>query len=219
MNNQINIREMSHEELEAELGLKPKYFVFLDIDGTLWDQQTAVYFHGPYADVQKEPHFNPKSVAAINTLLASLEEQFDTTLVVTSGRRQNLAKCTEYLHREGVKYDKPIFCTPYTAEGSRGSKIIGFMNKEGYGPFTYPTIKNVLDKMLYNFKNSDYQNYVVLEDQRKKISNEIPPARRIITNIKRGSLSPDDVIVYLKSNNIPLVGVNEHGETMKQPQQ
>lgn len=181
---------------------KLPYYIFLDIDGTLWDLVFGNHVHGPYLPYQPEPRLKPESVSALNLLLSSLEDKFDTSLVITSGRRGNLAKCTEYLHRDGLEYNKPIYCTKFVSEGSRGSKIVDYLQQENHGPFIYPTLNSVAQKLLFGLKNSDYSNYVVLEDERKKISKEIPSARCIITNKKHRSLTTAQVERYLSQNGI-----------------
>lgn len=182
---------------------KDLYYVFLDIDGVLWDYRQLYFKYGPFFRGQTDPELKPESIKAVNFLLETLENDFDTRLVITSGRRQNMPKCLDYLFKNGLKYNKTIFSTPYTP-GSRGDKIVRFMKFDGVET-TYPTLGNAVQKLLYNFKNNDYKNYVVIDDNKKKIAGEIPPARRIVTDINKESLTLKQVQSYLKRNGIAVL--------------
>lgn len=183
---------------------KQPYYVFMDIDGTLWDMEHATRVHGPFVPEIQIPRLKPESVAAINVMLENLEEKFDTKLVITSGHRSDMAYCVRHLKLNGLKWDKPILCTPFTP-GKRGEKIVNFMMDEGQTRFTYPTIGNLFERILYTKRNNqDFKNYVVIDDNKKAISKHIPPERRIVTNKRDGALTFDQVINYLCKNGIPV---------------
>lgn len=189
---------------------KQPYYVFMDIDGTLWDVPHAMAKHGPFLKVIDFPTLKPSSVAAINLLLETLEERFDTRLVITSRHRENMVACVHNLEFNGFKYNKPIYCTPYIP-GPRGQKIVDFMTEQGEKPFTYPTLNNLFSRILYTKKdNNDFKNYVVIDDKKSAIAKQIPPERRIITNLKKESLTHDQVINYLLQNKIPVHIQGEH---------
>ena len=188
--------------MENNTQIKQPYYVFMDIDGTLWDKNYASFIHGPFVPEIQIPRLKPESVNAINVMLENLEERFDTRLVITSGHRSDMAYCVNHLKLNGLKWDKPILCTPFTP-GDRGEKIVDFMINEGQTRFTYPTLGNLFSRILYTQKdNQDFTNYVVIDDNKKLISKQIPPERRIITNKKNHSLSLDQVITYLCKNGI-----------------
>ena len=77
------------------------------------------------------------------------------------------------------------------------------MNNEQ--PLTYPTLKTIFGRIIYNNneKADDFKNYVVLDSVEKRISKEIPKSRRIVTSLQQ-SLTKEQVVRFLKSNNIPV---------------
>ena len=181
--------------------MKEQYFIFLDIDGTLVDLEYGQRARGPFFSFGKNTVLNPESIEALNLLIDSLEQKYDTRLVITSGRRKNLHECVRHLYDNGLKYDKPITCTPLT-EGRRGQKIVDFMMTSSTQK--YPKAKKLIDFILKRYADHGYKNYVVLENDISKIRYEIPPARRIITNAKNKALQPYQVEKYLKTNNLPV---------------
>ena len=183
---------------------KQPYYVFMDIDGTLWDIESAHRVHGPFLSEIQFPSLKPESVTAINVMLENLDEKFDTRLVLTSRHRSSMAQCINHLNFNGLKWNKPILCTAFYP-GPRGEKIVDFMQNHGERPFTYPTIKTLFGRILYTKRdNKDFKNYVVIDDDKKSISKHIPPERRIVTNKRNGALSLDQVIDYLCKNGIPV---------------
>ena len=183
---------------------KQPYYIFLDIDGTLWDAKFATSIHGYCYYNQTHPKLKQDSINALNVLLSSIENNFDSKLVITSRRRKNLQDCLNYLTENGLVYDKPIYATK-VGNSSRGEKIVDYMVSEGMTPFTFPTLSNIVQKMLFNFKNNDFKNYVVLEDEKNLIKNQIPPARTIMANHDSRSLTTKQVVSYLKANKISAV--------------
>jgi len=190
--------------MKKEKIIKKPYYVFLDIDGTLWDASYRARIYGPFANVVQDPSLNPESIKAINLLLRSLEEKFNTKLVITSSRRENMTECVRYLSFNDLNYNKPIFCTSFEP-GIRGDKIVSYMQQQGEVGFKYPTLKNFISKILYSKKNEDFSNYVVLEDTRKKVRNQIPRSRIIYSNHNKQSITTDQVVDYLKANNLPVI--------------
>jgi len=69
----------------------------------------------------------------------------------------------------------------------------------------FPRLSKVINYLIGKYADSGYTNYVVLEDNLKKIKYEIPPARRIMTNKHSQSLTIKQVENYLKRNNIPVI--------------
>jgi len=178
------------------------YYVFLDIDGTLIDEEYGKRVRGPFFSFGQNSVLKPESIEALNILLASLEQKYDTSLVITSGRRQNFSACVKHLHEEGLVYDKWITCIPFEP-GRRGQKIVDHMMTKSQPKF--PRLSKVINYLIGKYADSGYTNYVVLEDNLKKIKYEIPPARRIMTNKHSQSLTIKQVENYLKRNNIPVI--------------
>lgn len=181
--------------------MRERYFIFLDIDGTLIDLKYGQHVRGPFFNFGENTILNPESIEALNILIDSLEQKYDTTLVITSGRRKNLHQCVKNLYDNGLKYDKPITCTTLE-DGRRGQKIIDHMMTSSSPKL--PNIKKFVDFILRRYADQGYKNYVVLENDVSKIRYEIPPERRIITNEKKQALQPYQVEKYLKTNNLPI---------------
>ena len=181
---------------------KPVYYVFCGIDGVLWDLDSGITVHGPYLSVIDNPVLKTESVQALNLLLRSLEKVFDTKLIITSKRRNDLASCAAYLSHNHLDYDKPLFATRFT-EGLRGEKIIDFMQRESQDPVQAITLGDKLFEMIGRQKaNGTFSNYVVLEDNQKVIKRHIPAERTIKTDFKHGALSTPQVVAYLINNNL-----------------
>ena len=185
--------------------MRDEYFVFLSIDGTLIDLKYGQYSRGPFFDFGENTALNPESIEAVNLLLESLEQKYDTRLVITSGRRKDLIPCVTSLYENGLKYNRPITCTSLTPE-RRGQKIVDFMMTSSLPK--HPKIQNLVNFIMRRYADHGYENYVVLENNTSKIRYEIPPKRRIITNAKKKALQPEQVIKYLKENNLP-IAINE----------
>ena len=181
--------------------MREQYYVFLDIDGTLIDLKYGQRKRGPFFEFGENSVLNPESIEALNLLLESLEQQYDTRLVITSGRRRNFVSCVKNLYENGLRYDRAITCTPLT-EGRRGQKIVDYM-MTGSTP-RYPKLQKAVDFILKRYADNGYKNYVVLENNVSKIRYEIPPERRIMTNANKKALQPEQVAKYLKANNLPI---------------
>lgn len=181
--------------------MREQYFIFLDIDGTLVDFEYGQRVRGPFFSFGENTVLNPESIEALNLLIQSLEQTYDTRLVLTSGRRENLRACVRNLFENGLKYDRPITCTPLEP-GRRGQKIVDFMMTSSMP--RHPRLQKVVDYLLRRYADHGYKNYVVLENDASKIRYEIPPERRIMTNAKKRALQPCQVEKYLKANNLPV---------------
>ena len=148
--------------------MREQYFIFLDIDGTLIDQEYGQLSCGPYFSFGENLTLNPESIEALNILINSLEQKYDTRLVITSGRRENLHACVRNLYDNGLKYDRPITCTPFE-DGRRGQKIVDFMMTSSEPRF--PKVQKLVNFILKRYADHDYKNYVVLENDVSKIKN------------------------------------------------
>lgn len=182
---------------------KENYYVFLDIDGTLWDAKFAYGIYGDIFNYISYPTLKKDSINAVNLLLRSLEEKFNTKLVITSRKREYMSECIDYLQKNGLKYDKPIFCLPF-GETYRGARIVGYMQEQNNKPEHLSRPQNLFSKLLNAFIIKGSQNYVVLEDDFKLIKSSIPSRRLIFSNHQRKSITTKQVENYLKTNKIPV---------------
>lgn len=191
--------------------MRDQYFVFLDIDGTLVDFNYGQRMRGPFFEFGENTVLNPESIEALNLLLESLEQKFDTRLVITSGRRKNFVPCVKNLYDNGLKYNRAITCTPLTQE-RRGQKIVDYMMTSSFP--RYPKLQKMVDFIMRRYADHGYKNYVVLENDASKIRYEIPPERRIMTNAKKRALQPEQVVKYLKANNLPIAEYEKQQENI-----
>lgn len=183
---------------------KLPYYVFLDIDGTLWDARFAYYYYGSGFNNVPYPRLKKESVEAVNLLLRSLENKYDPTLILTSKKREYMPECIEYLKRYGLDYAKPIISLPF-GNNSRGARIIKYMQSQNSKPEHLSKPQNLLAKLLDSFIIKGNQNYVVLEDEYKIIKNTIPSRRLIFSDHNKKSITHKQVEHYLKQNKIPIL--------------
>ena len=176
---------------------KDVFYVFTSINGVLFDSKYVDSMHGPFAASIEDPILNPKSVSALLYLLETLEEKYDTKLVITSKRRRDMPACIEYLKHNGFYYNKPIFSTKYI-NGLRGKKIISHMEEDGQDPIRKKTISSLINSIL-NPNNKKFKNYVVIDSSYFKLFGQIPSSHIIKTDYKHQSLTIDQVQSYLES--------------------
>lgn len=193
---------------------KQNYYVFLDIDGTLWcsynmaelqvDDETkkllALDSDDPLAGYE-EIKLNNESVEAVNTLLESLKAKYNVELVITSRRRSNLQKCIDYLQVNGLKFDGYISCT-YRGSEPRGKKILDYLNNAS-GNTIEISKRGFISSVMNKFKNNSFKNFVVIDDD-KTIENFISKQRIISVDGVRSSLTLSQIEKYLSKNKIPL---------------
>lgn len=181
---------------------KAKFYIFLDIDGTLWDANTPRYA-GFYIQLK------PESVVALNTLIESLKKIYDVDLVVTSKRRVKWRSCKQFLIDNGVNFpsEKMSKTQLKKLKHPRGVKIAEYLFNDIFKDklksektFIRPTW--LLFSKLLNRKFSDY--YVVLDDSIKPLKPYIPDKNIIRTSYDE-SLSMEMVSDFLESKNIPLI--------------
>ena len=166
---------------------KSDYFVFLDIDGTLWDWEYRLKHKGKL--------LRPESMNALNYLLDKLSESYNVKIVMTSKRRQYFKETCKLLYDSGLdsKYNN-IDRTPWE-EGARGKKILEYMKNQGC---KFPQQNNkVVMKMLKMLRKKIFSNYVVLDDDIDKITEYIPRQRIISPNMDYNSLDLKMVKEYL----------------------
>lgn len=182
---------------------KKPFYVFLEVDGVLFDTKSNFHYHGPYYLDVIEPFLKPSSIDACNNLLKSLETEYNTKLVIISRRRCSMSKCISYIKHYGLKYDKPIFSTKFIP-GARGKKIIDFMQNDGIN--NIDKIPSLNDFINYIFSKSEtdekFKNYVVINPTKHKIRFQIPNSHIIKTNPINNSLNQEQVDKFLKSINI-----------------
>ena len=181
---------------------KEKFYVFSGIEHTLIGTDYLNDMYGPVGFRLGYVKTDKDCMAALNSLLAGLEEKFDTVLVITSGKREHPEGCLEYLKYNGLKYDKPIFFTKYVA-GPRGEKIVDFLEAQGTTPLEFHKAPLYVKFLKYFKDNPDFNNYVVLDRPNPDISKYIPHSQYKKVNTRKG-LTMKDTADVLASQGIKL---------------
>lgn len=148
------------------------YYIFLDIDGVLYDWQ--------YLQTQPKTNgiirnFNPQSVSALNYLIDNLSREFNVTIVVTSTWRHNMQKTISSLKNNGVnigkiKVDKIDSNLP---ESNRGALILNYLKLKQFANFV------IIDDEYFDFLECNLLSHLIK------------------TNIKNNSLNMNLIKNYL----------------------
>ena len=170
-----------------------KFYIFLDIDGTLWDRKWAGI---PFA--LEYTNFNPASVQAVHFLCNELKSRdFAPNIVIISKQRADWEDCLYTLSMNDMPEDVPTLKLPI-GKHTRGERISLFMydaNKnrdvsKGTRLFT------PLDKLHFHYTDK-VLNFVVIDDNSSQLKN-IPRDHYIKTNINDGSLNKQQVEDFFK---------------------
>ncbi len=150
-----------------------KFYVFLDIDGVLWDWKYQKEFlkQNPNLRGQFVNKLDPKCIDALNFLLKELSKKFDVQLVISSTWRLEFEKTISSLLNQGLLYNKKILATPIMKH-DRQREIETFL----------------LDKPNKN-------NFVILDDDFECL--DFDQNKIIKTNIANSSLSKKMVSNFL----------------------
>lgn len=165
---------------------KNKFYIFLDIDGVLWDWNYLKQVESKANTiVRADSVLNPKSVQALNSLIGILERGYDTRLVVSSSWRNIKAKRERnyLLYDFGLKYDKPIDHTILREDMER--------------PFTRgEEIQEYLDSHKISSVDG---NYVIIDDEMDHLKSFQNIGKVIETSMSQG-LNSDHIYRFLKDN-------------------
>lgn len=166
--------------------MKEKFYVFLDIDGTLWDYS---FLRKTNSLIYK---LNPDSVDAINRLIKKIDEKFDCELVITSQRRKDWDECKNFLLSSGLKYDKELKRIKVNDKKPRGIKIAEYMendlkgrefvNHKNFNPIVATIKTRVIAKKMS-------QNFVVIDDNMNPLIGLIPYKNIVKTDINYESFN------------------------------
>ena len=150
------------------------FFVFLDIDGVMYDWEWLMTQPRKGGRIKR---FNPESVAALNKLTNSLSREFNTSLVITSTWRHWMQDTIELLSSNGVDF-KDIRLRSTTTDGNpdkRGEQILKFL------------------------RGDKGQNFVIIDDEMFDYLDHFDMSQIIKTNMRNNSLNMKMVDNYLKS--------------------
>lgn len=183
---------------------KEKFYVFSGIDHTLMGTDYLNRMYGPEGMMYGYIRTDKYCMDTFNYLLESLEEKFDTVLVITSGKRENPNACLEYLKYNGLRYDKPIFFTKFIA-GPRGEKIVDFLEEQGTTPLEFHKAPLYVKMLKYFKDNPDFKNYVVLDQPNAEISKYIPRSQYKKVNPRNGLTLKDANSILIQNGIEPKI--------------
>ncbi len=156
---------------------REKFYIFLDIDGVLWDWSWRLNAtrEGKIFNRLQIEQFNPESVKALNFLTYSLEKKYDCSLVISSSWRINMEKTIKILRKNNINYNGKILATPISKDPrNRGDEIYNIIKK---------------DKV---------KNFVIIDDESFNFNKYFEQKNIIKTNLTSGSLTMDDVTNWFK---------------------
>ena len=157
--------------------MKKDFYVFLDIDGVLWDWkfireqvEQGKLKRGGLIDT-----FNPQSIRAIDNLLYGLEKQYNVQLVLSSTWRYEMRTAIKTLKRNGFEHYNQMDTTPISRTPEhRGLEILKYLEDK---PEPYDFV--VIDDEMYDFVDCFNLSHLIK------------------TNMLNASLSQEQVDVFL----------------------
>ena len=169
-----------------------KFYIFLDIDGTLWDREWAEI---PYAI--EYYCFKPSSVIAVHFLCDELKlRNFEPQIVITSKQREDWEDCQHTLYDNNMP-NVPTLKLPI-GKHTRGERISLFMYdaSKNRNVAKGTRVFSPLDSLHFRYTDK-VLNFVVIDDNSSQLGN-IPEKHYIKTNIKDGALKKSQVETFLE---------------------
>lgn len=154
------------------MNYKKNFYIFLDIEGVMWDWDYIKKSMRP--DALFAPTYKPESVDALNFLIKKLEKQYNVIITISSSWKYDL----DLLKMNFKRFN--VICKNLDKTGSvydskhRGKKILQYLN----------------DK-------KENQNYVVIDDDDFDFQQCIPQQKIIKTEIFHNSLNLNQVKTFL----------------------
>ena len=160
--------------------MKKKFYIFLDIDGVLWDEPHILEQskNDSLYDSLGKNAFKKESMQALNLLIEGLEQSYSVQLVISSDRRGDMQKTTKVLYDNELKYQNKIDKTPATL-----SQIRGFEIKK------------------YLLQKNELKSYVVIDDEIADIKPFVP-MEKIIKTSDQSALNLKQVKHFLNKHNL-----------------
>lgn len=197
--------------------MKQKFYVFLDIDGTMWDMRDLKQRHRYAIEM------NPESGKALVVLMDSLNAAYQADLVITSRRRTDWQDVLVFFHASGFdieKYD-PHMTHLKNVKKPRGVKIAEYMYnaEKGYTGNNQRYFLRPFEKFLSRKIGKKLTDrFVVIDDNMSPIKGILPDDNLIHTNKLMQALSMEMVESFLKSNNIKIVKNEETERKIVEPE-
>lgn len=154
--------------------MKPKFFIFLDIDGVMYDWNYLVGNNIKNGGIIKT--YNPESIKALNLLIERLSTCYTPVLVISSTCRRDMLFTVKTLKDNGFIVNLRIYSTPISSTPEkRGLEILSFLKMQ-----------------------KDNQNFVIIDDERFDYKEHFSLDKIIKPNMFTGSLNCDMVDNFLK---------------------
>ena len=166
------------------------FFIFLDIDGTLWDNRNRTI------PIYRSTELNPASIHAINYLAQQLQPHYDISIVVTSQHRYHWQHCQELLLLYGLNPTIPLYKLPlniYRRENAIGLYLYKYKTTH---QLDQPDATYHWSDYAFFHTINHYPNYVVIDDDATKQLTHIPASHRITTSYDQ-SLTKEHIDQYL----------------------
>ena len=158
--------------------MRKNYYIFLDIDGVLWDWKFLIDKIKRKETSFKDFKFKSESVDALNYLIYCINDKFDAKLVISSTWRVNMFFTKNMLYNNGLIYNKEIESTKFFPPSrKRGEQILDFLNKK-----------------------NEPNNYVVIDNNNFDFAKTLDTNKVIKTDGKTESLTYDLVDNFLSKN-------------------
>lgn len=154
--------------------MKDKFYIFLDIDGVLYDWNFIIKNGDKKSGTIK--NFNPKSIEALNFLIEKLQYTYNVEIVITSTWRINMQKTIEILLNNGLNKTIKINSTEIS---------------------NYPQNREL--EILNYLQNNSCKNFVIIDDEMFDFDKYFNKNHIIKTNIFNLSLNKEMVLKYLKN--------------------
>lgn len=160
--------------------MKDNFYIFLDIDGVLWDWKFLLDKIKAKETLLTDFKFKPESVDALNYLIYCIDDKYDAKLVISSTWRADMFLTKSALYKNGLIYNKEMESTPVlplSIPKKRGSEIRRFLEQK-----------------------NEMENYVVIDNNEFDFAKTLNMDKFIKTNGKYESLTYDLVDKFLEKN-------------------
>lgn len=170
--------------------MNPKFFIFLDIDGVMYDWKYLLGNNIKNNGIITT--FNPASINALNSLIAHLSKNYTPILVISSTWRRDMMFTVSTLRKNGLKTNlRHIFETPILDDSSkRGLEILKYLSCQ-----------------------RDKENYVIIDDEMVDFREHFDLKRIIKTDMFNGGLDLNKVNKFLQDNNLGYIPNNDAEKT------
>lgn len=157
-----------------------KFFIFLDIDGVLydWDYIIAETKAGIRKKGEFIKKFKPDSMQAINLLIEELNKEYEVELVISSTWRSNMPFTIQILKDNGLEYNGSIGSTPIYDPAKRGEQILDYIaDKQDYD-FV------IIDDEMFDYKKH-FSRDKIIKCEMFHSALSIPMVQEFISGIRK----------------------------------